>query len=141
MLLFEFETAVTLERYYAPPAICVAEFVLKYLGRAYGDYKVIALDKSAVEVALFGWCHITKKHHIFHYYPEENDCGDYVIKLKHHTDLEKKSFVYLGDERDNMTHKIKEAFDGEDKPNRPLSRIPQYIIEEHIQDTAFTLVS
>lgn len=125
---------------YVPQMADVAHFILQYLGRAFDDYKVIACEKSAVEVALFGWCHITQKQHIFHYYPGEDDNGFYVIKCTDHTDLNEKSFVYLGDHGNDMKQKIKKSFDGDNEPGRPLSRIPRYIIEEHIQNSEYKTI-
>jgi hypothetical protein len=125
---------------YVPEMSCVAHFILKYLGRAFDDYKVIACESSAVEVALFGWCHVTQKQHIFHYHPAEDDSGVYVIKCRDHTNLNEKSFVYLGDHRNDITQKIQKAFDGESEPGRSLSRIPRYIIEEYIQNRAYKTI-
>ena len=36
--------------------------------------------------------------------------------------------------------KIQKAFDGDSKPGRPLSRIPRYIIEEHIQNSEYKTI-
>jgi hypothetical protein len=125
---------------YVPDMAHVAHFILKYLHRAFDDYKVIACESAAVEIALFGWCHATQKQHIFHYYPGKDDNGIYVIKCTDHTDLNKKSFVYLGDHRSDLTQKIQKAFDGDNEPGRLLSRIPRYIIEEHIQNSEFATI-
>lgn len=125
---------------YTPQMADVAHFILEYLGRTFDDYKVIAGENSALEVALFGWCQVTQKYHIFHYYPGKNDNGVYVIKCTDHTDINKKSFVYLGDYRNDMTQKIQAAFDGDSKPGRPLSRIPRYVIEEHIQNSEYKTI-
>jgi hypothetical protein len=125
---------------YTPPMDCVAQFILKYLGRSFDEYKVVAGASSAVEVALFGWCHVTRKLYIVHYYPEQDDNGIYIIKCTIHANLDKKSFVYLGDHRNALTQKIQEAFDGGNQPGRPLSRIPQCVIEEHIQDGRYTTI-
>jgi hypothetical protein len=125
---------------YIPPMDSVAQFILKYLGRSFDEYKVIAGASSAVEVALFGWCHVTQKHYIFHYYPEQGDNGIYIIKCTTHTNLDKKSFVYLGDHRNELTRKIQEAFDGENKPGRSLSRIPRYVIEEQIENNEYITI-
>jgi hypothetical protein len=125
---------------YIPKITDVAQFILEYLGRAFDDYKVIACESSAVEVALFGWCHVTQKYCIFHYYPSEDDNGVYVIKRTDYTDLNGGCFVYLGDHRDEMTQKIEESFAGENKPGRPISRIPRYVIEDHIQDRAYKTI-
>jgi hypothetical protein len=57
-----------------------------------------------------------------------------------HTDLNEKSFVYLGDRRDEMTQKIQQAFDGGSRLGRSLSRMPRYIIEEHIQDDSYRTI-
>ena len=125
---------------YVPPMTDVAQFILAYLGRCFDHYKVIGRETSIVQVALFGWCHATQKQHIFHYYPDRDDSGVLIIKCKDHTDLNRKSFVYLGDKTDDMTRKIQEAFDGENKPGRPISRIPRYIIEEHIQNSDYKTI-
>lgn len=125
---------------YTPQMAYVANFIFEYLGRAFDDYKVIACENSAVEVALFGWCHVTQKHHIFHYRPGKDENGVYVIKCTDHTDLNEKSFVYLGDQRNDMTQKIQNAFNSGSELERPLSRIPRYIIEEHIQNSKYRTV-
>ncbi|WP_334817558.1 hypothetical protein [Nostoc sp.] len=125
---------------YVPQMAYVAHFIWEYLRRAFDDYKVIACDNSAVEVALFGWCHVTQKQHIFHYYPGKDDNGVYVLKYRDYTDLNEKSFVYLGDHRNDMTQKIQKAFDGDSEPGSPLSRIPRYIIEEHIQNSEYKTI-
>lgn len=121
---------------YTPPMTDVADFIFKYLARAFDDYKVIACEQSAVEVALFGWCHNTQKLHIFHYYPSD-DNGVYEMKYKSYTDLDEQSFVYLGDYKNEMTQKIQTALDADSKSNSPLSRTPRKIIEEHIQDSKY----
>lgn len=118
---------------YVPEMADVANFILKYLSRVFDNYQ------SAVEAALFGWCHATQKLHIFHYYPNE-DNGVYVIKCVEHTDLNEKFFVYLGDYRSDVTQKIQTAFDGESKPGRPLSRVPRHIIEEYIQNSEYRTI-
>jgi hypothetical protein len=125
---------------YAPPISCVADFVLTYLSRAFDDYKVIACEYAAVEVALFGWCHRTEKPHIFHFYPVKDDSGEYTIKRDHLTDLKHKSFVYLGDERVMLTEKIQKAFDCSPEAGRPLARIPRYVIEDHILDENYKTI-
>jgi hypothetical protein len=125
---------------YTPQMADVAHFIWEYLGRAFDDYKGIACENSAVEVALFGWCHVTQKQHIFHYYPDKDDKGCYVLQYRDYTDLNEKSFVYLGDDRNNMTQKIQKALDGDSEPGRPLSRIPRYIIEEHIQNSEYKTI-
>ncbi|MEH2123224.1 hypothetical protein [Nostoc sp.] len=124
---------------YIPQMADVADFILQYLGRAFDDYKVIACEHSGVEVALFGWCHVTQKQHIFHYYPVKDD-NEYVLKCTDYTDLNEKSFVYLGEDRKDMTQKIQKAFNGDSEPGRPLSRIPRYIIEEHIQNSEYKTI-
>ncbi|BAZ51949.1 hypothetical protein NIES4103_46080 [Nostoc sp. NIES-4103] len=48
--------------------------------------------------------------------------------------------MYLGDYKKDMTQKIQEAFDGDSEPGRPLSRIPRYIIEEHIQNSEYKTI-
>lgn len=122
---------------YTPPMDYVAQFILKYLSRSYDEYKVIATKGSRIQVALFGWCHATQKHYIFHYHPEQDDNGIHIIKCTIHANLDKKSFVYLGDQTKELTQKIQEAFDGENIPGRPLSRIPRYVIEKYIQDSEY----
>ncbi|HEY9801996.1 MAG TPA: hypothetical protein V6D25_16670 [Leptolyngbyaceae cyanobacterium] len=125
---------------YVPKMADVAKFILNYLSRAFDNYKEIACEKSAVEVALFGWCHATKKQHIFHYYPDKDDNGVYVIKCTEYTDLCEKSFVYLGDYSTEMKQKIQQAFNGDNEPGISLSRIPRKIIEEHIQNSEYKTI-
>lgn len=119
---------------YIPPMDCVAGFIFNYLSRTFDEYKVIACEKSAVEVALFGWCHADKKPYIFHYFPEKNEKGEYIMNYQKYNNLSKQSFVYLGDKKDDLKQKIQKAFNGINIPGRPLSRIPKHIIEDHIQD-------
>lgn len=123
---------------YVPKMADVANFILNYLRRAYDNYKVIACDNSAVEAALFGWCHVTKKHHIFHYHRDTDNNGYYVIKCTEYTDLCEKSFLYLGDHSTEMKQKIQQAFDGDSDPGK--SRIPRKIIEEHIQNSEYKTI-
>lgn len=125
---------------YIPDMPSVANFILRYLGRAFDNYKIIACEKSAVEVALFGWCHATQKYYIFHYYPGENDDGVVVMKCTVHTNLQEKCFVYLGDHKQDMTQKIKQGFDEKSIPGRLNSRIPRHIIEDHIRDSDYTTI-
>ncbi|WP_071191054.1 hypothetical protein [Trichormus sp. NMC-1] len=119
---------------YIPPMNCVAEFIYQYLSRSFDEYKVIACNNSAIEVALFGWCHANQKYYIFHYYPSQNEEGEYKINCITHTDLTRKSFIYLGDEKDDLEVKIKEGFNKQDIADIVLSRTPQYVIETHIQN-------
>jgi len=125
---------------YTPSLIDIADFVHRYLSRVFDNYKVIACEKSAVEVALFGWCHATHKHYIFHYYPGEDEEGNYIMKCEGHTNLKSKSFVYLGDYRSDMIQNLKEAFDGHNIPGRPISRIPRHIIEDHIRNSEYKTI-
>ena len=127
-------------RNHAPLMADVASFIFNYLGRAFDDYKAIACENSAIEVALFGWCPSTQKQHIFHYFPDKDENGVYMLKCTDHTDLKEKSFVYLGDHRSDMTQKIQNAFDGDCEPGRPLSRTPRYVIEEHINNAEYKAI-
>uniref|UniRef100_UPI0035C99543 hypothetical protein n=1 Tax=uncultured Nostoc sp. TaxID=340711 RepID=UPI0035C99543 len=74
------------------------------------------------------------------YYLGKDDNDVYVLKYRDYTHLNEKSFVYLGDHRNDMTQKIQKAFDGDSEPGRPLSRIPRYIIEEHIQNSEYKTI-
>lgn len=121
---------------YTPAMSDVADFIWEYLRRAFDDYKVIACEKAAIEVALFGWCHVTNKHHIFHYYPSKEN-NSWTLKREHYTDLLDKFFVYLGDHRNEMIQKIENAFKGNSVYNQTLPRIPRCIIEEQIQNCEY----
>jgi hypothetical protein len=128
----------TVERY-IPQMSDVADFILEYLSRAFDDYKVIAREQAAIEVALFGWCHVTNKQHIFHYHPNREN-NVWRLKCEHHTDLKEKSFVYLGDHKPEMRQKIKDAFNGNGEYDQPLSRIPRSVIEEQIQNGTYASI-
>jgi hypothetical protein len=125
---------------HAPLMADVAGFILNYLGRAFDDYKAIACENSAIEVALFGWCHSTQKQHIFHFFPDKDENGVYVLRCTDHVDLNEKSFLYLGDHKSDMMQKLQKAFDGDCEPGRPLSRIPRYVIEEHIHNDEYKAI-
>jgi hypothetical protein len=118
---------------YVPPMDCVAHFIFNYLSRTFDEYKVIACEKSAVEVALFGWCHADHKPYIFHYFPRKDEKGVYIINYQK-LNTYKNFFIYLGDRKDDLKQKIQEAFNGQNIAGRTLSRIPKHIIEDHIQD-------
>ncbi|NEP56973.1 MAG: hypothetical protein F6K31_08095 [Symploca sp. SIO2G7] len=125
---------------YVPEMTYVADFILRYLGRAFDDYKAIATEGSLVEVALFGWCRATQKQHVFHYYPDKDEDGYLVIKCMDYTYPNEENFVYLGAHSKDIKQKIKEAFDRESEPGKPISRSPRYIIEECIQNSEYTTI-
>ena len=114
----------------------VSGYIFNYLNIIFEKYK------TPFETALFGWCPIKNKYYIFHYHPEQDEKHKeiQVKKIRKEifkeifTDLKKKDFVYLGCHRENIKSKIQAAFNGNDIPGRPLSRIPRYIIEDYIQD-------
>ncbi|WP_016952174.1 hypothetical protein [Anabaena sp. PCC 7108] len=118
---------------YTPSMEDIAEFISKYLNRVFEEYMN---PGSEFEVALFGWCPIQNKYYIFHYHHHEKDKKGiyFIFKKEIFTDLKKKDFVYLGCDKNNICLKIQAAFNGDDIPGRPLSRIPQHIIQDYIQD-------
>ena len=117
----------------------VASFVHTYLTRTFDDYKQRVGSDAVFEAALFGWCTTLSRLSVFHFFPKLVD-GMYRIMCTLHEVRSKGNFVYLGDQKAYMTEKIAEAFRGNSVPGRPLSRIPRYIIEDHMADDSFPTI-
>jgi hypothetical protein len=100
------------------------------------------------EVALFGHCLISDELSAFHFKPEREK-GVFEIACQPHEGMQDKQFLYLGDQREHMHSKIEEALATDPDPlaafvsassGRPLSRIPRYVIQDHIDDESFPTI-
>jgi hypothetical protein len=117
----------------------VAEFALKHFELTFSQYRERVGSASMFEAAIFGWCMKTNQLSAFHFLPKI--VGDvYRMTCESHEDMRTDNFVYLGDRKEHFSEKIAAAFRGEEALARPLSRIPRYIIEDHIKDESFPTI-
>jgi hypothetical protein len=117
----------------------VAEFARKHLDLTFSQYRERVGPASRFEVAIFGWCTKTSQLATFHFFPKI--VGDvYRMTCEPHENMDTNNFVYLGDKKEYFSEEIAAAFRGESIPGRLLSRIPRYIIEDHIKDDSFPTI-
>ena len=57
-----------------------------------------------------------------------------------HENMQNHEFLYLGDKKALLSKTIADAFNGQDIPGRPVSRIPRYVIQDHIDDDTFPTI-
>ena len=121
---------------YVPSLEDVATHLLAYLRRSFDDFKLRAGPAAMFEAALFGACARTGELGVFHFRPELVD-GVYELAVRAHTALRDGDFVYLGDERAKMNEAIAAARAEPEVPGRPKSRLPRYVIQDFIEDSAY----
>jgi len=121
---------------YVPSMDDVAAYLLSYLSRSFDAFKERAGPPAMFEAALFGACARTGSLYVFHFRPELVG-GVYVLSVMRHTALQDGDFVYLGDERIKLSEAIAAAHAEPEMPGRPKSRLPRYVIQDHISDPAY----
>jgi len=124
---------------YVPSLFDIAQHALAFLKHTFDDYKVRVGEKARFEVAIFGYCHRTEQHSVYHFAPNLVN-GVWQMEVTHYPLIKDGDFVYLGDVKANMNSAITAAFSGQTVPGRPLSRIPRYVIQDRIHDESFTTI-
>lgn len=124
---------------YLPSLSDVATHMLSYLRKAFDDFKVRAGSSAMFEAALLGHCPSSGSLGVFHFRPEMAE-GVFEVVLTSYTDLQDGDFVYLGDERENVTGAIAVARAKPTDPGRPKSRSPRYVIQDFIDDPDFETI-
>ncbi len=118
---------------YVPSMSDVAHFALKFIKRAFDEYKKCVGPNATFEAAIFGWCHVNNQLEIWHFRPElQNEVYD--ITLAPNVDLQFKDFLYLGDEKREVEQLLENAFNEEAIPGRPPERSPRRVVDELIAD-------
>ena len=118
---------------YVPSLFDVGQHVLAFLRLTFNDYKVRVAESAMFEVAIFGYCHHTQQLSVYHFAPKlENGVWEMMLIQQPLTKV--SDFVYLGDDKVNMSSAITSAFSGQAVPGMPLSRIPRYVIQRRIDD-------
>ncbi len=123
-------------RSYIPSLADVAKHMHSYLRLSFDGYRQ-GESPQPFEIGLFGYCSKTSKLSMFHYTIKLEDDGVCRVTCEPHENMQDKEFIYLGDKKTLMYAKISAAFAGESIPGRPLSRIPRYVIQDHIDDPEF----
>lgn len=122
-----------------PAMTDIADFVLKHLEQTHSEYRVRAGPNSMFEAVLFGWCPMKHQLSTFHFFPKFN--GEvYSMTCDPHENMQKHDFLYLGDEKDSLRKRITEAFNCQEIPGRPVSRIPRYVIQDCVDDEDFPTI-
>jgi len=133
---------------YIPSSADVARYVHAYLSHTYDDCKAERAENSVFEAALFGHCSITNTLAAYHFFPE-NENGVFEVTCKLYDNMQEREFLYLGDSKVHMSSQIKAALAAEPTPmaewearskGRRLSRIPRYIIQDHVNDEYFPTI-
>jgi hypothetical protein len=124
---------------YVPSLHDVAQNVLAFLRQSFDVYKVRAAQNAMFEVAIFGYCNHTQQLSVYHFAPKLEN-GVWQIMLIQHPLTKENDFVYLGDDKVNMSAAITSAFSNEAVPGMPLSRIPRYVIQKQIDDESCTTI-
>lgn len=122
-----------------PSILDISGYVLKHLDLTFVQYRERVGTNCMFEVAVFGWCPKTTQLSAFYFFPQKD--GDvYRMKCESRENMKAHEFIYLGDRKAYFSATIAEAFRGKDIPGRPLSRIPRYVIQDHIEDDAFPTI-
>ncbi|NOS77163.1 MAG: hypothetical protein HOP35_04390 [Nitrospira sp.] len=133
---------------YIPSLAEVARYVHAWLGRTFDSCRESRGERSLFEVALFGHCRMTDHLSAFHFMPKDVN-GVVEIACEPHENMHDKQFLYLGDKKAHMRSQIAEALAADSDPlaafaaasaGRPLSRIPRYVIQDHINDASFPTI-
>lgn len=130
---------------YIPTLADVAEYIRTYLSLTFDDCKGQRGEHSLFEVAVFGHCIKTNSLSAYHFMPTRED-GLFKITCKTHENMQENDFVYLGDQKAYMQSQIRAAL-AVDRTGledfmaacagRPLSRMPRYVIQDHINEKRF----
>lgn len=121
---------------YVPSMEDVATHLLSYLRKSFDDFKARVGPQAMFEAALFGACARTGSLYVYNFRPKPVE-GVYVLSVDRHTTLQDGDFVYLGDERIKLSEAITAARAEPETPGRPKTRLPRYVIQDHIEDPAF----
>jgi hypothetical protein len=98
---------------------------------------------------LFGYCSITNTLSAYHFFLKTNESGVFEVNCKLYDNMQEREFLYLGNSAIHMSTQIRAALTVESTPmaewearskGRPLSRMPRYIIQDHINDESFSTI-
>jgi hypothetical protein len=133
---------------YIPSLAEVAGYVHAWLRRTFDSCRESRGDRSLFEVALFGHCRTTDSLSAFHFMPKLVN-GVFEMTCEPHENMQEKQFLYLGDQKEHMHSQIAEALAVDPdalaaftaaSAGRPLSRIPRYVIQDHINHESFPTI-
>jgi hypothetical protein len=124
---------------YIPSLSDIAQHILAYLRLTFDDFKLRVGQRAIFEAAIFGYCHRTQRLSTYHFSPKLEN-GIVQMMVAEHSHMKGNDFIYLGDNQTNMTAAITTAFSSDTIPGRPLSRIPRYVIQDHIDDESCTTI-
>lgn len=133
---------------YIPSLAEVARYMHSWLRLTFDSCKGSRFERSLFEVALFGHCRTTDQLSAFHFMPKDVN-GVVEIACKPHENMQENQFIYLGDKRAHMISQIGAALAADSSPmatfvaasaRKPLSRIPRYVIQDHINDESFPTI-
>jgi len=121
---------------YVPSMSDVADFTMRYVGRAYDQYKVRAAAQATFEVCLFGWCHREQSLEAWHFCPDLIK-GELKMTSTRYSSMRFSDFVYLGSHKDRASKLLKEAFGQSAQPGLPAQRAPRQVVQSLIDDEAY----
>jgi hypothetical protein len=119
-----------------------------WLRLTFDSCKGARAERSLFEVALFGHCRTTDQLSAFHFMPK-NVNGVVEMACEPHENMQEKQFLYLGDQKAHMRSQIGAHLAADSShmaafaaasAGRPLSRIPRYVIQDHINDESFPTI-
>lgn len=120
---------------YVPSMADIAQHVLSFLRLTFDEYKIRAGQAAVFEAAIFGFCPRSNVLSTYHFHPQMIN-NTVQISSTAYIGMTSYDFVYLGDDGNSMRAEIRSAFAGEGAPERPLSRMPRYVIQDRIDDEA-----
>lgn len=124
---------------YVPSMADIAKYVHTHLQLTFNDYKGRVGEHAIFEAAIFGYCHSINALAIVHFRPQISD-GMCVLGASTKNGMQPGEFQYLGDKKDLMTRRLSEALSGVSSPERPISRIPRYVIQACIDDESLPTI-
>lgn len=133
---------------YIPSLADVARYVHAWLCRTFNSCKGLRGERSLFEVAVFGHCRMTDQLSVFHFLPKPEN-SVFEIACEPHENMQAKEFIYLGDEKAHMRSQIGAALSTDPDPlaafaaasiGKRTSRIPRYVIQDHIDDESFPTI-
>lgn len=121
---------------YVPSMRDIADFTMRYLERAYDQYKVQVAAQANFEVCLFGWCHREQSLEAWHFRPGLRH-GQMRMMSTRHASMVFGDFIYLGSHKDHASKLLTEAFGQLAQPGLPAQRAPRHVIQNLIEDEAY----
>lgn len=119
---------------YVPSLSDIAQHALSLFRRSFDEYKQRVGRGAVFEAAVFGYCYREQCLSAFHFSPKIGSDGIARVVLTPHEGMKENQFIYLGDEKTDLSAQIEEAFSRETVPGRPVSRIPRYVIQDRIDN-------